>query len=60
MTPDGVSVEDYGLLLHEFKFNRAKKYSGADLLKKKTVWMWQGMVTVWGTALTGSCGTLCL
>jgi hypothetical protein len=43
MTPDGVSVEDYGLLLHEFKFNRAKKYSGADLLKKKTVWMWQGM-----------------
>jgi hypothetical protein len=43
MTPDGVSVEDYGLLLHEFKFNRAKKYAGADLLKKKTVWMWQGM-----------------
>lgn len=34
-------VED--TLVHEFKFNRAKKYSGADLLKKKTVWLWQGM-----------------
>lgn len=30
-------------LIREFKCNRAKKYSGADLLKKKTVWMWQGM-----------------
>ena len=43
MTMDGLSAELYGLLIHEFKFNRAKKYSGADLIKKKTVWMWQGM-----------------
>jgi hypothetical protein len=43
MNCDGISVLPDGLLLREFKFNRAKKYSGADLLKKKTVWMWQGM-----------------
>ena len=43
MNCDGISVLPDGLVLREFKFNRAKKYSGADLLKKKTVWMWQGM-----------------
>ena len=39
MNCDGISVGT----IREFKFNRAKKYSGAELLKKKTVWMWQGM-----------------
>ena len=44
MNCDGISAgEDGSLTIREFKFNRAKKYSGADLLKKKTVWMWQGM-----------------
>ena len=48
MNCDGISVGnglpgEVLLTIREFKFNRAKKYSGADLLKKKTVWMWQGM-----------------
>jgi hypothetical protein len=50
MNCDGISVSHdegpfafNGILIREFKFNRAKKYSGADLLRKKTVWMWQGM-----------------
>jgi hypothetical protein len=49
MNCDGISTYDSDttgdtcLLIREFKFNRARKYAGADLLKKKTVWMWQGM-----------------
>lgn len=44
MNCDGVGyeprVEDN--VIWEFKFNRAKKYKGADLIAKKWLWMMQG------------------
>jgi hypothetical protein len=44
MTCDGAQLdEDGNSVIKEFKFNRAKKYSGADLLKKKWLWMQQGL-----------------
>jgi len=44
MNCDGINAGENNIItIREFKFNRAKKYTGADLLKKKTVWMWQGM-----------------
>ena len=44
MNCDGIEVRDNsGLVLCEFKNNRAKKYSGADLIKKKYLWMQQGL-----------------
>lgn len=30
------------MLIKEYKFNRAKKYSGTDLIRKKWLWMCQG------------------
>jgi hypothetical protein len=46
MTCDGLRISTgRGELycIEEFKFNRSKKYKGADLLKKKWLWMQQGM-----------------
>lgn len=40
-TPDG-NPASY-TLVHEFKFNRAKKYSVPDLIAKKWLWMQQGL-----------------
>jgi hypothetical protein len=44
MTCDWLSLlKDAGLpCVEEFKFNRAKKYTGADLIKRKWLWMCQG------------------
>jgi hypothetical protein len=43
MNCDGISFEGADILLHEFKFNRSKKYSGRDLIQRKWLWMCQGM-----------------
>lgn len=43
MNCDGlVCGESNRLTVKEFKFNRAKKYSGTDLIRKKWLWMMQG------------------
>jgi len=43
MTPDGLSFDgQFGLVIEEFKLRRARRMTGADLLKKKQVWLWQG------------------
>jgi hypothetical protein len=42
MNCDGISRHDRKIWIDEFKFNRAKKCTGADLLKKKWLWMRQG------------------
>jgi hypothetical protein len=52
MTCDGISIEAGNVLdpddnsgsytlIHEYKFNRSRKYSGKDLLKKKWLWIQQ-------------------
>lgn len=46
MNCDGLSYEEPAGeegLIEEFKFNRSKKYSGQDLMKKKWLWMQQGL-----------------
>jgi hypothetical protein len=43
MNCDGLTLTTSSVLVvNEFKFNRAKKYSGEDLIKKKWLWMMQG------------------
>jgi hypothetical protein len=44
MNPDGFSYEMFceEPVIEEFKFNRSKRYTGADLIKKKWLWMSQG------------------
>ncbi len=42
MTCDGIAAEDQVVIM-EFKFNRAKKYKGQDLMNKKWLWMQQGL-----------------
>lgn len=43
MNCDGIVVEPDGLTIKEFKFNRAKKYAGKDLIQKKWLFMQQGL-----------------
>ena len=42
MNCDGIDARERPVIC-EFKHNRAKKYSGADLIKKKWLWMQQGL-----------------
>lgn len=42
MNCDGIEMRGDTVVM-EFKHNRSKKYSGADLIKKKWLWMCQGM-----------------
>lgn len=53
MTCDGVDGPTQSL--QEFKFNRAKKYSGKDLIAKKWLWMQQGMGYCLGYGMTRVC-----
>lgn len=43
MNCDGIVVNPDDLLIKEYKFNRAKKYSGKDLIRKKWLFMSQGL-----------------
>jgi hypothetical protein len=40
---DGIEEEGGPFLIEEFKFNRARRYKGADLIQKKWLWMQQGL-----------------
>jgi hypothetical protein len=42
MNCDGIEIREEPVVM-EFKHNRAKRYTGADLIKKKWLWMCQGM-----------------
>jgi hypothetical protein len=43
MNCDGLTLPASNeLIVDEFKYNRAKKYSGEDLIRKKWLWMMQG------------------
>ena len=43
MTPDGITFEDYGMVIEEFKHNRSKRYDGREFLVKKWLFKHQGL-----------------